>query len=205
MWGHHQWSHDFSLFLRLDRIRKRAKFSPELGQNLLDGVEEASALPVCPQSSWGATAPVWMMWPKSMGGLEIWIIWCVCVCSTSLTTISAAWGPHQRLCCPPDPRVSETLLLIWLPLPPPLAFASPRSVSCCALHKLPYLLGWEYQFMLLVLLVCREKTRWKSLAVEVWPVKVCAGEETAISLCPVKSHPEIKVNRPSAGSELHTL
>lgn len=57
----------------------------------------------------------------------------------------------------------------------------------------------------LVLLICREKTRWKSLAVEVWPVKVCAGEETAISLCPVKSHPEIKVSRPSAGSELQTL
>lgn len=178
-------------FLRLDRTRKRAKSPSELGQDLLDGAEVASVLPVSPQSRWGA--PAWMMWPKPMGRLETDNLVSV-LQHLSQTTSAVAWGPHQHPCCPLDP------LWVWNtsphlaspPLPPPLAFASPPcSVSLCALHKPPYLLSQWYQFML----PCSAHPQGKNVVEiiscgnhKVGPVRVCAGQEIAIFLCPVKSH-----------------
>lgn len=155
-------------FLRLDRTRKRAKSPSELGQDILDGAEVASVLPVSPQSRWGA--PAWMMWPKPMGRLEILIIWCL-FCSTSLKPPLLLPGdltntPAALL----TPCEFETLLLIWLPLRcHHLLLLLPFLVLFHSVHCTNLLICSvsDISSCSLVLLIHREKTWWKPLAVEI--------------------------------------
>lgn len=156
------------------------------------------------------------MWPKSMGRLEIQIIWCLCLQHLSHNHLCCCPGTSPKPLLPPWPLCVWNTLLIWLPL------------HC---HHLLLLLPPSFSFMLCIAqaslsdwllisvrasLFCSsigKKMWWKSLAVEiishgnhkVWPVKVCVGEEIAVFLCPVKSHLEKRVNWQSAGSELQTL